>query len=146
MKFIYNDGGRKEAGFKGTTGDCVCRSVSIATGLPYSEIYKLINEFGKKERRKDKSSARTGVYKATIRRIMEHLGWEWHPTMFVGQGCKVHMREDELPKGRIVVNLSRHSAAVIDGVLYDTYDCTRNGTRCVYGYFSKKRMMRERKS
>ena len=138
MKFIYDDGGRKEAGFKGTTGDCVCRSVSIATGLPYSEVYKLINEFGKKERRKDKSSARTGVYKATIRRIMEHLGWEWHPTMFVGQGCKVHMREDELPKGRIVVNLSRHSAAVIDGVLYDTYDCTRNGTRCVYGYFSKK--------
>ena len=138
MKFIYDDGGRKEAGFKGTTGDCVCRSVSIATGLPYSEVYKLINEFGKKERRKDKSSARTGVYKATIRRIMEHLGWEWHPTMFVGQGCNVHMREDELPKGRIVVNLSRHSAAVIDGVLYDTYDCTRNGTRCVYGYFSKK--------
>ena len=138
MKFIYDDGGRKEAGFKGTTGDCVCRSVSIATGLPYSEVYKLINEFGKKERRKDKSSARTGVYKATIRRIMEHLGWEWHPTMFVGRGCKVHMREDELPKGRIVVNLSRHSAAVIDGVLYDTYDCTRNGTRCVYGYFSKK--------
>ena len=138
MKFIYDDGGRKEAGFKGTTGDCVCRSVSIATGLPYSEVYKLINEFGKKECRKDKSSARTGVYKATIRRIMEHLGWEWHPTMFVGQGCKVHMREDELPKGRIVVNLSRHSAAVIDGVLYDTYDCTRNGTRCVYGYFSKK--------
>ena len=26
---------------------------------------------------------------------------------------------------------------VKDGVLYDTYDCSRNGTRCVYGYWNK---------
>jgi hypothetical protein len=26
--------------------------------------------------------------------------------------------------------------AVIDGVIYDTPDCSRGGTRCVYGYFS----------
>jgi hypothetical protein len=24
---------------------------------------------------------------------------------------------------------------VIDGVLHDTHDCTRGGTRCVYGYW-----------
>jgi hypothetical protein len=34
------------------------------------------------------------------------------------------------------VVLSRHYAAVIDGVLHDVVDCSRGGTRCVYGYYS----------
>ena len=55
--------------------------------------------------------------------------------MRIGSGCKVHLRADELPAGRLIVNLSRHSAAVIEGVLHDTYDSSRNGTRCVYGYW-----------
>jgi hypothetical protein len=55
--------------------------------------------------------------------------------MFIGQGCKVHLREGELPMGRLVVNLSKHFTAVIDGVVYDTHDPTRDGTRCVYGYW-----------
>ncbi len=144
MKFVYDDGGREAAGFKGETRDCVCRAIAIATATekPYKEVYDLINEFAKSERtgkrKKGKSNARTGVYKDTIKKVMEHYGWQWTPTMLVGEGCKVHLRENELPKGRIVVSLSRHNAAVIDGVLHDTYDCSREGTRCVYGYFSKK--------
>ena len=137
MNWVHDDGGRLEAGFRGETRDCVCRAVAIAVERPYKEVYDLINELAKSERREKKSSARTGVYKKTIRKLMKHYGWTWTPTMFVGQGCKMHMREDELPKGRIVVDLSRHSAAVIDGVLHDTYDCSRDGTRCVYGYYSK---------
>lgn len=35
MPFVYDDGGRKEAGRKGYTGDCVCRAVAIATQKPY---------------------------------------------------------------------------------------------------------------
>lgn len=148
MKFVYNDGGREAANFKGTTGDCVCRAIAIATERPYKEIYDLINEYGKAERPNRKtrrgnkhngsrSSARTGVYKDTIRKIMEHLGWKWIPTMQIGQGCKVHLTEDELPKGRLVVSVSKHCTAVIDGVINDTYDPSRDGTRCVYGYFIK---------
>jgi len=142
MKFNFNDGGRAEAGYKGQTGDCVCRAIAIATEMPYKDVYNLINEFAKSERtgkrKKGKSNARTGVYKNTIRKVMEHLGWEWIPTMQIGSGCKVHLRDDELPNGRLVVNLSKHSTAVIDGVLNDTYDCSRDGTRCVYGYYRKK--------
>ena len=36
MRFQFNDGGRKAAGFRGTTGECVVRSVAVATGLPKS--------------------------------------------------------------------------------------------------------------
>ena len=141
MEFVFDDGGRKDAGFKGTTSDCVCRAIAIATEKPYAEIYALINEFGAREHKtstKGKSSARTGVYKDTIRKVMEHLGWEWIPTMQIGQGCKVHLRADELPKGRLVVSVSKHEVAVIDGVIHDLSDCSRDGTRCVYGYFKKR--------
>lgn len=141
MEFIFNDGGRAAAGFKGTTGDCVCRAIAIAAQLPYKEVYDLINQYGKQERvgkkKKGRSNARTGVYKPTIRKVMEHLGWKWVPTMKIGQGCKVHLKADELPAGRLVVNLTKHCTAVIDGVLHDIYDCSREETRCVYGYFIK---------
>jgi hypothetical protein len=37
----------------------------------------------------------------------------------------------------LLVKVSGHLTAVVDGVLYDTYDCSRCGMRRVYGYFSK---------
>ena len=39
MKFVFNDGERKLAGYKGSAGDCVVRSICIATGLPYQAVY-----------------------------------------------------------------------------------------------------------
>jgi hypothetical protein len=57
--------------------------------------------------------------------------------MQIGSGCQVHLAADELPPGRIIVRLSKHYAAVVDGVLHDTHDCSRDGTRCVYGYFKE---------
>lgn len=141
MKFVYDDGGRKAAGYVGVTSDCVCRAIAIATETPYQSVYDLINSFAKCEHKtklKGISSARTGVYKDTIRRIMNHLGWTWVPTMYIGQGCKVHLDDCELPTGRLVVSVSKHMTAVIDGVIHDTYDCSRGGSRCVYGYWMKK--------
>ena len=68
---------------------------------------------------------------------MENLaGWKWTPTMGIGTGCRVHLRPEELPGGRIIVSLSKHWCAVIDGVPHDTHDPSRGGTRCVYGYWS----------
>jgi len=139
--WTHNDGGRSVSGYRGTTGDCVARSISIATGMEYNNVYDLINEFGEKERlskrRRNKSSARTGVHRVTVKKIMEHLGWTWTPTMTIGSGCKVHLKADELPSGKIVCALSKHYVAVIDGMINDTHDCSRDGTRCVYGYFTK---------
>ena len=140
MKYLENDGGRKNAGYKGKTGDCVCRAIAIATTRPYKEIYNLINHYSKTLNSKyaRTSSARTGTHRKIYDEIMlKHFGWKWTPTMKIGQGCKTHLRADELPKGRIICRLSRHLVAVIDGVINDTFDCSRGGTRCVYGYYSK---------
>ena len=69
------------------------------------------------------------VLDATIRRVLEELGWQWTPTMAIGSGCTVHLRDGELPRGRLIVAVSKHMVAVVDGVIHDTSDCSRNGSR-----------------
>ena len=141
--FTYNDGGRKTAGYKGAAGDCVARSIAIAANLPYQQVYDKLAEgnFNRRKSKYDKGprvkSARNGVYtkRKWFKDYMKELGFTWGPTMFIGSGCKVHLRADELPSGRIVTVLSNHYCAVIDGVINDTYDCSRDGSRCVYGYW-----------
>lgn len=141
MRFQLDDGGRAAAGFKGHTGDCVTRAIAIATEKPYQETYDAINGVSANERsskrRSGKSSARTGVHKPTYRKYLESLGWKFTPTMGIGTGCKVHLRDGELPSGRLIVAVSRHLVAVIDGVIHDTSDPSREGTRCVYGYYQR---------
>jgi hypothetical protein len=159
MRYIYDDGGRKAAGYKGFTGDCCVRAFAIASGRPYQEIYDLVNELAAKERGKKRSNARTGVHSKTAHRLAYEIApdwWKiecggqrgfWTPTMKIGQGCKVHLTEDELPEGRLVVRVSKHYTAVIDGVIHDTHNpqrttietcggVERQYERCVYGYWT----------
>jgi len=144
---VFNDGGRKAAGYVGEAGDCVTRAIAIATGKPYQEVYDALHVrtklFGITRRGRvaklikqgKRRSPRNGVFKDISRPYLAGLGWTWVPTMQIGSGCKVHLRADELPGGRLIVKVSRHLVAVIDGVIHDTYDCSRDGTRCVYGYW-----------
>lgn len=138
MNWTFDDGGRANAGYKGQTGDCVVRAIAIATRKPYQEVYSELNVLS--VARKDPrgaSAARTGVKKTTIRAYLASLGWTWVPTMAIGSGCKVHLRDGELPVGRLIVSVSGHIVAVIDGVIHDTFDPSRGGTRCVYGYWKE---------
>ena len=144
MEWVYDDGGRSQY-FKGeNVGDCVTRAIAIATEQDYKEVYDELTARKKayyvkrpKEARGCKT-ARWGVPRPVIREYMDDIGWEWIPTMHIGSGCKVHVKTDELPSGRIVLNLSRHLSCSVDGVLHDTYDCSRDETRCVYGYWKKR--------
>jgi len=144
MRIVVTDGGRKAAGFKGKAGDCVCRSVAIATGLPYQQVYDRLAHGNATQRASSRTPKRGRTASEGINTsrkwfsdYMAELGFVWTPTMFVGSGCKVHLRDGELPMGRLIVNVSRHYTAVIDGVIHDTGDPSRTGMRCVYGYWSK---------
>ena len=155
MKHVFDDGGRAAAGYKGHAGDCVCRAIAIAAKLPYQWVYADLasgsasQRAGKLTGRRPKS-ARNGIntQRKWFKTYMRELGFTWTPTMQIGSGCKVHLHDGELPNGRLVVSLSRHYTAVIDGVIHDTYDpqretlITENGVqriarRCVYGYWKK---------
>ena len=150
VAFVRDDGGRAAAGFKGKTGDCVTRAIAIATGRPYREVYDALwvglSTYADSHRDRTArrivrgggrrgTTPRNGVSRKVYELYLKSLGWKWTPTMQIGAGCKVHSVTDELPPGRLIVRLSRHLVAVIDGVVHDTYDCSRAGTRCVYGYY-----------
>lgn len=137
MKFIFNDGGRSAAGYKGFAGDCVARSIAIASGKPYQEIYDRLAKGQSTQRRskrtsKQPKSARNGIYvkRKWFKDYMAELGFEWVPTMKIGSGCTTHLTDGELPGGRLVVAVSKHLTAVIDGVVYDTHDPQREA-HCV---------------
>ena len=156
MDYVYSDGGRAEAGFKGRAGDCVARSIAIVAGLPYLQVYDRL-ALGNATQRASKRTPKRGrsasgginVRRKWFRDYMVELGFTWVPIMAIGAGCTVHLAEGELPNGRLVVSLSKHYCAVIDGVIYDTCDprrddswliepggkITKIGGRCVYGYW-----------
>lgn len=83
------------------------------------------------------SSSRTGHVRSVYEKYLFSLGYQWIPIMKIGSGCKMHLKSDELPYGRIIVAVSKHLTAVIDGVLHNTHDCSREGSGCVYGYYAR---------
>lgn len=156
MPVVIDDGGRAAAGFRGRAGDCVTRAIAIASGRPYREVYDALAEGTGSQR----ASARVGKRGRTaargihttrkwFRELMHAWGATWTPTMRIGSGCTVHLCAGELPMGRLVVHVSKHSVAVIDGVIHDTFDpqrstmyfgddgrIARTAERCVYGYWT----------
>ena len=144
-----NDGGREKAGFRGGAGDCVVRSIAIAAKLPYLQVYEDLRSANQNyaELKNDRlarrlnnkgSSPRNGNHRNVFHDYILGLGFEWVPTMQVGAGCRVHLRPSELPTGTLIVKVSKHLTAIVDGVIQDTHDPSRGGSRCVYGYYIQK--------
>lgn len=149
MNFRFNDGGREQCGYKGTARDCVTRAIAIVTGKTYSEVYdKMFFEIKKFAATKRSVAAkraargsgragttpRNGISKKVYHTyLLGEIGMIWTPTMHIGQGCKVHLMENELPSGKLIVQIARHLTTVIDGVINDTWNCSG---KCVYGYYS----------
>lgn len=136
MKLIVTDGGRKDAGLRGSfTGDCVIRSIALASDRPYKRIYSdfkgmIANRLG--------YVPEDGILtnKPAFKRYMVESGFVWNITCRIGSRDRVHMNAAELPMGRLVLSLSKHYTAVINHQIYDTYDCSNNGKRMVYGFWS----------
>jgi hypothetical protein len=155
-RFVKDDGGREASGIasaarrKNETGDCVTRAIAIATGTPYRQVHDALTvgkvrhlyaggdshhaEWSKHARRRGGVCAfdpdhgcADGVYGP----YLESLGWKFTST----KDQKVRLRADELPLGRLVVQISRHLVAVIDGVIHDTYDSGGEGRVRVKGYW-----------
>ena len=148
LGFHLNDGGREAAGFKGGAGDCVVRAIAIAAELPYLQVYEDLRAANAAyaDQRNDKLarrlnakgvSPRNGNHRNVFHDYILGHGFAWVPTMKIGAGCQVHMLANELPSGRIIVKVSKHLCAVIDGIVEDTHNPSRGGSRCVYGYYIK---------
>ena len=119
ITFKKTNGGRKEAGYKGNAGDCVIRSIAIATGKPYKEVYDQLHirqksfcqKIGMKQR-----SIRRGVYPQVWQPYAESLGFKYL------DGSK-KFTWDTLPKNKtLIIVVDRHLSCVINGVIHDSWD------------------------
>jgi hypothetical protein len=139
MDFNYNDGGRKAAGFTNAR-DSVTRSIAIVTGQSYMQVFSALTDEAKRDRpgRFGKKIVKNkGFSKSAMKRYLKKCGYRWVPAMGIGTGCRVRLRNEDIPPGRIIVSVSKHFSAIIDHTINDTFDPSRGGTRCVYGFFVK---------
>jgi hypothetical protein len=153
-RWVKDDGGGRASGIarapgrKDAVGDCVTRAIAIAAEMPYREVHNALilatvhhlyaggdNDYwGKRDRRRGGVRAfdpdhgcRDSVYGP----YLKSLGWV-HVTP---KGMR--LRADQLPRGRLIVQIHRHLVAVIDHVIHDTHNCGRAGLVRVDGYWIK---------
>jgi SNF2 family DNA or RNA helicase len=130
-KFVRDDGGRAAAGFKGHTGDCVVRAISIAmdpSGALYKQVYEAL-----KARMPAGKSVRDGCPVEVSGPYLQELGWQ-HIDVPI-----TLLKDAKLPAGRLVVETPTHWVAAIDGVFYDSGDfATKSSRYTVCGYWKKE--------
>lgn len=129
IKYIYDDGGRKEAGFRGGASDCLTRAIAILTKRPYGEVYKEVGDYFD-EAGWSRSGAR-GVFTRRSGRTRNAYTVQKrliHEFGFIKVPCK-------LPDGRWptltqawnefgdhMFTTTKHIAAIADGALRDCTD------------------------
>lgn len=134
MRYHYNDGGRRDAGFKGQTSDCVTRAIAIATGTPYRQVYRELTELTKSMTGGLDTSVASGCSNEVAHRYLIDLGWSVVPT-------PNRYLKDAPRDQRILVKLTeRHDVAVINGTVHDSWDSrvskrTKCGSPKMAGYY-----------
>lgn len=137
MRFKFNDGGRSEAGYKGSAGDCVPRSIIIANNLPYRKVRSDLDEKVKVMTGGLCQSTQNGTSDAVAHAYLTDLGWEAVP--MVGTSIT------EVPdRGTYIVSIktNNHFTCMIDGVVHDTWKChltkrTKDKMVRIYGYYRR---------
>ena len=115
LEFVWNDGGRAAGGYVGLAGDCVTRSIAIATGAAYRAVYDALGDAAQ-------HSPRDGLDASVAADYLKNLGWQ-----HFGNG-HVPFEKENLPNGVVIVHLrssdrnSEHFCAIIDHVIHDTWN------------------------
>ena len=135
MEFQFNDGGRMKAGYrKLRVADCVTRAIAIATKKEYKKIYKDLWELAGE-------APRNGYSGSLAKKYLSQKGWKYVQV----SPQPLRFRADNLPKRKQVIvdckpkgARNGHYAAVIEGVLQDTWRCDKDGESIIMGYYVRK--------
>ena len=136
MQFYKTDGGRRDAGFKGNTGDCVTRAIAIATETPYRQVYRDLTALTKSMTGGLDTSVRRGCSRIVAHRYLIDLGWS---VVRTPNGYLTDAPTDEW----IIAALPRHKMAILDGTVHDSWDSrfcqrTKCGSPRLLGYYIQK--------
>ena len=136
--FRENDGGRSKW-FDCTLkknrniGDCVVRTIAIATEIPYGVVWNELFDRAKKIGHFPNSPI---VYEA----YLKELGWEKHPPVrynnkkitirdYIDNSLKLEIIEEPM-----IILTRSHITALVNNKIHDTWDCSNY---CMNSYYLK---------
>ena len=91
--------------------DCVIRAISVAEGKSWNETYEELSDIAESE----------GILLDDVNFVEDYLDYNYdrvpHYSKTVGEFI------EEYPNGIFLITMDGHITVVIDGTLYDTFDC-----------------------
>jgi hypothetical protein len=100
--------------------DCVVRAISVAEGKSWNETYKELSEIAQYE----------GILLDDVNFVENYLDKRYkrqcHYSKTVGEFL------EEYSKGIYLITMQGHITVIIDGVLYDTFDCRDRRMWCAW--------------
>ena len=127
MSFVYYNAHPKGK----LVGDCVKRSICKTTGIDYMEVQRTLNRL-KRE---------LGAEEFNDRKVLDEFIKRngFLILSFPAKKGQVRMNGERFclayPKGSYILQMAGHWSACVDGVIYDTWDCSE---KCVYRAFKVK--------
>lgn len=112
-------------------GDCMIRSITLATNSEYSEVYKILFKYGWRTTRK--SSKESTHWELQVLKTLEELGYKATRMSFPAKKGESRMSgitmAQNFSDGIYLLRMARHLSCLKNGYIYDKFDCTY---KCVY--------------
>lgn len=100
--------------------DCTLRAISLLTNKSWGEVYDELSWLSSKD----------GYMFDNVEFVEDYLDnrfpRECHYSKYVGEFANEH------PKGKYAITMNGHITALIDGTIYDTFDCRNRIMRCAW--------------
>lgn len=107
-----------------STTDCVKRAISAATGMDYKKVQTELNRYKKITGAKTFNSDHNPH--KYVENVLNGKKIKLPDGMSAEEFCQAH------PKGRFILDMETHWSCAIDGVIYDSWDCSRRTVLYVY--------------
>ena len=100
--------------------DCVLRAMSILTNKSWNEVYNELSNLASYD----------GLMIDSVEFVEKYLDSKYlrscHDSKTVEEFAK------EFPKGKYAITMNGHITALIDGIIYDTFDPSKRIMRCAW--------------
>ncbi len=105
------------------TDDCVKRAIVVVTGMDYSKVQRALNEYKMVTGAKSFNSIKNLQY---VEDVLKAEKITFQSNLTAGEFCRKH------PTGRYILDMESHWSACVDGIIYDTWDCSKNVVNFAY--------------
>lgn len=107
-------------------GDCVKRAITKATGMDYMEVQRQLNRYKKVT---GASSYNTDYNPHKYVENVLHGEKLSFPAKVGQKRMTAGTFSEKYPQGKYILSMAKHWSCCVDGIIYDTWDCTE---KCVY--------------